>query len=60
MSEVDLRRNDYNSDIFATNNLTTEQLHQKLQIQGYKIFLRRSLPLDQQIHFKNYDFEINL
>ena len=42
VSEVDLRRNDNNCDIFATNNLTTEQLHQKLQIQGYKIFLPKS------------------
>ena len=42
VSEVDLRRNDNNSDLFAKNNLTTEQLHQKLQIQGYTIFLPKS------------------
>ena len=28
--------------MFATNNLSTQQLHEKLQIQGYKIFLPRS------------------
>ena len=42
VSEVDLHRNDNNSDHFATNYLSTEQLHEKLQIQGYKIFLPKS------------------
>ena len=42
ISEIDLFRNENNLDMFATNNLSTQQLHEKLQIQGYKIFLPRS------------------
>ena len=39
VSEIDLHRNENNLDHFATNYLSTEQLNEKLQIQGYKIFL---------------------
>ena len=42
VSEIDLHRNENNLDHFATNYLSTEQLNEKLQIQGYKIFLPKS------------------
>ena len=42
VSEIDLRRDNSNNDDFATNNFTTEQLHDKLSIQDYKIFLPKS------------------
>ena len=35
ISEVDLYRNENNSDLSANNNFSTEQLHEKLHIKGY-------------------------
>ena len=42
VSEIELHRNESNSDLFATNHFSTEQLHEKLQIPGYNIFLPKS------------------
>ena len=42
MSEVDLHRKETNLDLFATNNISTEQLYEKLHIPGYNIFLPKS------------------
>ena len=42
ISEIDLFRKENNSDLFATNNFSTEQLQEKLAITGYRIFLPKS------------------
>ena len=42
VSEVDLIRCDHNNDDSATNNFTTEQLLEKLQIRDYNIHLPQS------------------
>ena len=42
VSEIDLYRRENNSDINATNNFSSNQLHERLYIPGYKIFLPKS------------------
>ena len=42
VSEVDFHRNENNSNQEATNNLSTEQLFEKLNIPGYNLFLPKS------------------
>ena len=43
ISEVDLRRNEANPDDSTSNNeFSTEQVHDKLKIEGYRIFLPSS------------------
>ena len=42
VTEVDLHRDENNHDLFSTTNFSTDELHEKLQIQGYNIFLPKS------------------
>ena len=39
ISEVDLRRNENNNNLRNNNEMSTEQLHDKLKIEGYNIIL---------------------
>ena len=40
--EIDLHKNENNTDLTSTNNFSTDQLHEKLWIQGYRILLPKS------------------
>ena len=42
VSEIDIKRNDDNNDEMATNNLSSEKLHEKFHINDYKIYLPKS------------------
>ena len=50
ISEVDLYRNENNSDLSANNNFSTEQLHEKLHIKGYNIIVKTQIQQTTQLN----------